>query len=45
MISTSEIKISCLVNESKSEKAVQVLHDHFKLGEEPARNPDDNTAK
>ena len=36
MISTSEIKISCLISEKKAEEAVRVLHDHFKLGEQPA---------
>jgi aspartate kinase len=32
MISTSEIKISCVVKRADAEKAVKVLHDHFKLG-------------
>ena len=32
MISTSEIKISCVVKKNRAEKAVKVLHDHFKLG-------------
>ncbi len=32
MISTSEIKISCVVKKTFAEKAVKVLHDHFKLG-------------
>lgn len=31
MISTSEIKISCVIDEKKAQKAVQVLHKHFKL--------------
>jgi len=31
MISTSEIKISVIVEESKMEKAVQVLHESFGL--------------
>ncbi len=31
MISTSEIKISCVVKKSDAEKAVKVLHDGFKL--------------
>ena len=39
MISTSEIKISCLVDTKKAEKAVRVLHDHFNLGADPAKNP------
>jgi aspartate kinase len=33
MISTSEIKISCLVKEEGAETAVRALHDAFKLGE------------
>lgn len=33
MISTSEIKISCLVEEKYAELAVRTLHDAFKLGE------------
>lgn len=32
MISTSEIKISCVVSKNNAEKAVKILHDHFKLG-------------
>lgn len=32
MISTSEIKISCVVKKSDGEKAVKLLHRHFKLG-------------
>ena len=32
MISTSEIKISCVVNKKYAEKSVKILHDHFKLG-------------
>lgn len=33
MISTSEIKISCIVDEEEIESAVQALHDKFKLDE------------
>jgi aspartate kinase len=33
MISTSEIKISCLVREDQGEQAVRAIHDSFKLGE------------
>lgn len=33
MISTSEIKVSCIINEDDINKAVQALHDKFKLGE------------
>lgn len=32
MISTSEIKISCVVKKDDADRAVKVLHDHFKLG-------------
>ncbi len=32
MISTSEIKISCVVKKKDGEKAVRLLHRHFKLG-------------
>lgn len=32
MISTSEIKISCVVNEKDCETAVKSIHDQFKLG-------------
>ena len=35
MISTSEIKISCLIEEKYAELAVRTLHDAFKLGEKP----------
>ncbi|MCL2012407.1 MAG: aspartate kinase [Cystobacterineae bacterium] len=34
MISTSEIKISCLIEEKYAELAVRTLHDAFNLGEE-----------
>ena len=34
LITTSEIKISCLVELNQSKKAVQVIHDKFKLGDE-----------
>jgi aspartate kinase len=33
MISTSEIKISCVIEEKYTELAVRTLHDAFKLGE------------
>ena len=32
MISTSEIKISCLINKEDAQKAVKALHDVFRLG-------------
>ena len=32
MISTSEIKVSCVINEKEVERAVQVLHEAFDLG-------------
>jgi len=34
MISTSEIKIGCIINKEDVERAVNVLHDGFGLGEE-----------
>ncbi len=34
MISTSEIKISCVVDDHETEKAVKVLHDSFELAEQ-----------
>ncbi|HDD43321.1 MAG TPA: ACT domain-containing protein, partial [Candidatus Desulfofervidus auxilii] len=33
MISTSEIKISCVIDEKEVKKAVQALHKAFNLGE------------
>ena len=35
MISTSEIKVSCVVEEKYTELAVRVLHDAFNLGKNP----------
>jgi aspartate kinase len=35
MISTSEIKISCIIDEKYAELAVRVLHDAFQLEKEP----------
>jgi aspartate kinase len=32
MISTSEIRISCVINEEHTERAVKVIHDKFELG-------------
>ena len=32
VISTSEIKISVLINKDLTEKALNTLHDHFELG-------------
>lgn len=34
MISTSEIKIGCIIKEQEVEKAIKILHDGFRLGEE-----------
>jgi aspartate kinase len=34
MISTSEIKISCLIKSKDAEQAMRVVHERFKLGEE-----------
>lgn len=36
MISTSEIKVSCVINEQHTERAVRVLHDAFQLGTHPS---------
>ena len=33
MISTSEIKVSCIIDSKYTELAVRVLHDAFELGE------------
>jgi len=32
MISTSEIKVSCVVSNDELDKAVKILHDSFDLG-------------
>ncbi|MDP3939351.1 MAG: aspartate kinase [Deltaproteobacteria bacterium] len=36
IISTSEIKISCVIDDKYAELAVRTLHDGFELGKEPA---------
>ena len=33
LISTSEIKVSCIVDLAKAKDAVRIIHDQFKLGE------------
>jgi len=33
LISTSEIKVSCIINENEAKKAVQLVHDTFGLGQ------------
>lgn len=33
LISTSEIKVSCIVDASKAKEAVQIVHNKFKLGD------------
>lgn len=38
-ISTSEIKVSCLIRERYAELAVRVLHDGFELGKKPSSLP------
>ncbi len=38
-ISTSEIKVSCLIRERYSELAVRVLHEGFELGKKPSTLP------
>jgi aspartate kinase len=40
MISTSEIKLSCVVNESRAEEAVQVVHDAFELSKTTVEGAD-----
>ena len=35
-ITTSEIKISCIVSRGDGNRALQVVHDAFELGKEPA---------
>ena len=37
MISTSEIRVSCIIELKSTEQAVRALHDEFKLEEEPVR--------
>ena len=34
MISTSEIKVSCVIEEKYTELAVRILHDAFGLGDD-----------
>jgi aspartate kinase len=34
MISTSEIRVSCVIDEKYTELAVRAIHDAFNLGEE-----------
>ena len=36
MISTSEIAVSCVIEDKYAELAVRSLHDAFELGKEPA---------
>jgi aspartate kinase len=33
MISTSSIRISCVIRRDDAERAVRAVHDHFELGE------------
>ncbi len=37
MISTSEIKISCVIDEAKTEEAVRILHAAFELGKDDVK--------
>ncbi|MDP8299270.1 MAG: aspartate kinase [Candidatus Tantalella remota] len=39
MISTSEIKISCVVSEKEADKAVNAVHAAFGLGKKPKKSP------
>jgi len=36
MISTSSIRISCVIREADAERAVRAVHARFHLGDEPA---------
>ena len=36
-ITTSEIRISCLINRDQGKKALQLVHDAFGLGRKPAK--------
>jgi aspartate kinase len=36
MISTSSIRISCVIREADAERAVRAVHARFGLGDEPA---------
>ncbi len=40
MISTSEIKVSCVIDDKYAELAVRALHDGFELGKESAQPED-----
>ncbi|MDI6703217.1 MAG: aspartate kinase [bacterium] len=40
MISTSEIKISCIIKKDKMEEAVKILHDTFELGKTSYKDKD-----
>ena len=45
-ITTSEIKISCLIDESQAHKALRLVHDAFNLGgKKTARKPKKKKAK
>jgi len=44
MISTSEIKVSCIIEQKNSKAAVIALHDAFKLEGETAENKIDKKA-
>lgn len=37
MISTSEIKISCIISKDQVDRAVRTLHDEFELGKKVAK--------
>jgi aspartate kinase len=47
MISTSPIRMSCVIREEQVQQAVQAVHDRFRLSDEVvlrAEHPDDNTS-
>lgn len=45
MISTSEIKVSCIVDEKYGELAVRILHEAFELGKKPKKKKKAATKK
>lgn len=45
MISTSEIKVSCIIDEKDVEKAVKVLHDEFNLEKDKDENQEQKEEK
>ncbi len=44
-ITTSEIKISCMVNQTDGKRALQLVHDAFDLGRQSLKSPKKKTVK